>query len=70
MPSQFFTLRAEFTLRHASVPYFSGPGGITPPGGNQGAPGSQVTDLMGNVTWRPDLVQDEPRFTLALLVKL
>ena len=70
MPSQFFTLRGEFTFRHASVPYFSGPGGITPPGGNQGAPGSQVTDAMGNVTWRPDLVQDEPRFTLALLVKL
>ncbi len=70
MPSQFFTLRAEFTYRHASVPYFSGPGGITPPGGNQGAPGSQITDAMGNVTWRPDLVQNEPRFTLALLVKL
>jgi hypothetical protein len=70
MPKQFVTFRAEFTYRHASVPYFSGPGGITPPGGNQGAPGSQITDAAGNVTWRPDLVQDEPRFTLALLVKL
>ncbi|TMQ08430.1 MAG: porin [Deltaproteobacteria bacterium] len=70
MPSQFFTLRAEFTYRHASVPYFSGPEGITPPGGNQNAPGSMVTDAMGNVTWRPDLVQNEPRFTLALEVKL
>ena len=64
------TLRAEFTFRHASVLYFSGPGGITPPGGNQGAPGSQATDMMGNITWHPDLVRDEPRFTLALLVKL
>lgn len=70
MPSQFFTLRGEFTYRHASVPYFSGPGGITPPGGNQGALGSQITDPMGNVTWSPDLVKDEPRFTLAMLVKL
>ena len=70
MPSQFFTLRAEFTFRHASVPYFSGSGGITPPGGNQGAPGSQVTDMAGNVTWSPDLVDDEPRMTLALLVKM
>jgi hypothetical protein len=52
------------------VPYFSGPGGVTPPGGNQGAPGSQLTDTAGNVTWRPDLVQDEPRFTLALMLKL
>jgi hypothetical protein len=70
MPSQFFTLRAEFTFRHASVPYFSGPGGVTPPGGNQGTPGSQIVDAMGNVTWKPDLVRDEPRFTLALEVKL
>ena len=80
MPSQFFTLRFEFVYRHASVPYFSGPGGITPPGSlsgggpgtfaNIGAPGSQVTDSAGNVLWKPDLVQDEPRFTVALLVKL
>jgi hypothetical protein len=70
MPSQFFTLRAEFTYRHASVPYFSGPGGITPPGGNHGDPGSLITDAAGNTTWQPDLVQNEPRFTLALLVKL
>jgi len=71
MPSQFFTLRAEFGYRHASVPYFSGPGGVTPPGGNQGAPGSVPLDMMNNPTgWKPDLVQAEPRFTLALLVKL
>ncbi len=70
MPSQFITLRAELVYRHSSVPYFSGSGGITPPGGNQGAPGSQVTDMAGNVTWSPDLVDDEPRMTLALLVKM
>jgi hypothetical protein len=27
-------------------------------------------DAMGNVTWAPHLVQDEPRLTLALTVKL
>ncbi|MBV8759897.1 MAG: outer membrane beta-barrel protein [Deltaproteobacteria bacterium] len=64
MPTQFFTLRAEFTYRHASVPYFTGAGGVTPPGGDQGAPGSQVAG------WQPDLVRDEPRLTLAMLVKL
>ncbi|HET9627798.1 MAG TPA: outer membrane beta-barrel protein [Kofleriaceae bacterium] len=70
MPSQFVTFRAEFTYRHASVPYFTGPGGVTPPGGNQGAPGSKVVDATGRVTWAPDLVRDEPRLSLALLVKL
>jgi Putative beta-barrel porin-2, OmpL-like. bbp2 len=70
MPSQYITFRAEFVYRHANVPYFSGPGGVTPPGGNQGAPGSQITDAGGNVTWNPDLVKDEPRFTLAMMVKM
>lgn len=64
MPSAYFTLRAEFTYRHASVPYFTGPAGVTPPGGDQGAPGSRVTG------WEPDLVRDEPRITLAMLVKI
>ena len=64
MPAQYITLRAELGYRHASVPYFSGSGGVTPPGGNQGAPGSLVQG------WAPDLVKDEPRATLALLVKI
>jgi hypothetical protein len=38
MPSQFVTFRTEFGYRHANVPYWSGRGGITPPGGNNGAP--------------------------------
>jgi hypothetical protein len=69
MPSQFLTFRGEFTYRHASVPYFTGHGGVTPPGGNQGAPGSVVTNPDGS-PWAPDLVHAEPRFTLAMLVKL
>jgi hypothetical protein len=42
MPKQFSTFRFEYNHRAANVPYFSGPGGITPPGGNTGAPGSFV----------------------------
>lgn len=38
MPSQFVTFRTEFGYRHTSVPYWSGRGGITPPGGNNGFP--------------------------------
>jgi hypothetical protein len=64
MPSQYITFRGEFVYRHASVPYFAGAGGVTPPGGNQGGLGSTVDG------WSPDLVQSEPRFTLAMLVKM
>jgi hypothetical protein len=64
MPSQFLTFRIEFCHRHANVPYFAGAGGETPPGGNQGAPGSIVDG------WSPDLVTSENRITAALLVKL
>jgi len=64
MPSQFITFRSEYTYRHANVPYFSGEGGVTPPGGNTGAPGSIVPG------WAPDLRNVEKRVTFALLVKL
>jgi hypothetical protein len=63
LPKQFITFRGEFTYRHANVPYFSGPGGLTPPGGNTGAPGSAVDG------WTPDLRNSEKRVTFALLVK-
>ncbi len=36
MPKQYITFRWEYDYRHASVPYWSGRGGITPPGGNVG----------------------------------
>jgi hypothetical protein len=42
MPNQFTTFRMEFGYRHANVPYWSGRGGITPPGGNNGAPAYYV----------------------------
>jgi hypothetical protein len=63
MPSQYFTYRLEYNHRAANVPYFSGPGGVTPPGGNNGAPGSLVPG------WSPDLRNSENRITGALLVK-
>jgi hypothetical protein len=63
MPSQYITFRWEFDHRAANVPYFSGSGGITPPGGNTGSPGSLVPGFT------PDLVKDENRFDLAILVK-
>ncbi len=63
MPKQYITFRWEFDHRAASVPYFSGPGGVTPPGGNTGAPGSFVSGFS------PDLRKIENRFNLALLVK-
>jgi len=62
MPSQYVTFRLEYNHRAANVPYFSGAGGVTPPGGNTGSPGSAVPD------WYPDLVKSENRMTGALLV--
>ena len=38
MPSQFITFTLEEGYRHSDVPYWTGRGGITPPGGNNGAP--------------------------------
>jgi hypothetical protein len=39
MPKQYITWWAEAGYRHSDVPYWSGRGGITPPGGNTGTPG-------------------------------
>jgi hypothetical protein len=63
MPSQYITFRYEYNYRAASVPYFSGSGGITPPGGNTGAPGSFVPGFT------PALRKFEQRMNLAILVK-
>ena len=38
MPRQYITFRAEYDYRHANVPYWTGQGGITPPGGNNSFP--------------------------------
>jgi len=63
LPNQYITYRFEYNHRAANVPYFSGPGGVTPPGGNTGALGSLVPG------WSPDLRNSENRMTGAILVK-
>ena len=65
MPSQFVTFRFEGNYRAANVPYFSGAGGVTPPGGNVVAPAGSIVD-----GWAPDLRKSENRITIALLVKM
>jgi hypothetical protein len=80
MPSQYITFRWEFDHRAANVPYWSGPGGITPPGGNNGNPTAFVCNdgtsaalmtgcAMNGGTWFPDLRKIENRINLAILVK-
>jgi hypothetical protein len=63
LPDQFVTFRGEWNHREASVPYFAGPGGVTPVNGNTGAPGSIVPGFA------PDLRRTETRLNFALLVK-
>jgi hypothetical protein len=63
MPTQFTTFRFEYNHRAANVPYFAGSGGVTPPGGNQGSPGSTVPGFS------PDLRKRENRLNMAILVK-
>jgi len=64
MPTQNLTFVVEYIHRQSSVPYFAGPNGITPPGGNTGPIGSAVPN------WTPDLRKNEARITLAVLVKM
>jgi hypothetical protein len=82
MPSQWVTWHVEFTQRGADVPVFAGPGGMTPPGGNNGNPSEYVcmngassatTTGCGAGTgglWSPDLIKQERRWIFALMVKL
>jgi Putative beta-barrel porin-2, OmpL-like. bbp2 len=63
MPSQYITFRWEFNHRHANVPYWNGPGGMTPPGGNNGNPGVIIPGF------QPDLRKTEDRGTMSILVK-
>jgi len=84
-PSQWVTWHVEWTQRGSDVPLFAGPGGMTPPGGNNGLPQYYTCNdgtstgtatlskgLCGNDggLWTPDLVKQERRFIFALMVKL
>jgi hypothetical protein len=64
MPDDWVTWRFELDHRAADSPYFVGPGGLTPAGGNQGAAGSAVSGFT------PDLVKAENRINIALLIKI
>lgn len=61
MPNDYFTFRIEYGYRHANVPYFAGRGGTTSPDGWIDTPTS---------TWKPDLVQNEHRITVAMSFRL
>jgi len=71
MPSQYITFRSEFDHRAANVPYFSGPGGVTPTSCPTapvvenicGSPGALVPGFT------PDLKKIENRIGLSMLVK-
>jgi hypothetical protein len=71
MPSQYITFRWEFDHRAANVPYFSGPGGVTPTSCPTapivenicGSPGAFVPGFA------PDLKKIENRINLSILVK-
>jgi hypothetical protein len=68
MPTRNLTFRLEFNHRQANVPYFTGPGGVTPPGATGGVaggtPGATVTG------WQPDLSKVENRITVAMMIRL
>jgi len=85
MPSQFVTFRTEFGYRHTNVPYWSGRGGITPPGGNNGAPAQYACNdgsASGSTTlvpglcsanggvWFPDLRKGQALLSFSIMVKL
>jgi hypothetical protein len=76
MPKDWITWWTEATYRHSSVPYWSGQGGITPPGGNNGSPASCVggpaDPTTGNCTagdWFPDLRTREVVVGAGVMVK-
>ena len=79
MPNDWITWWTELTYRHSNVPYWSGPGGVTPPGGNTGSPASFVCNdgaVMGadrcageGGVWFPDLRRSEAIWGTGLMVK-
>lgn len=85
MPKQYITWWLEADYRHADVPYFSGRGGITPPGGNTGAPNQFVCGAGGSAgtsdlataylncgpagVWFPDLRRSQFTISAGVMVK-
>jgi hypothetical protein len=79
MPKDWITWWTEATFRHSDVPYWSGPGGVTPPLGNTRAPASFVCNngstigadacANGGGIWYPDLRTREVIWGAGLMVK-
>jgi hypothetical protein len=71
MPSQYITFRWEFDHRAANVPYFSGPGGVTPTSCPTAILVSNICGSPGAVVpgFTPDLKKIENRIDLSILVK-
>jgi hypothetical protein len=76
MPNEWVTFGLELVHRHASVPYFAGPGGVTSPNGygTYTSPNGNVMSLAPSgfdpSTFKPDLVQDETRIILSMLFRM
>ncbi len=79
MPKDWITWWTEVTFRHSDVPYWNGPGGVTPPLGNTGSPSSYVCNNGGVVgadncaneggIWYPDLRSREVVWGAGVMVK-
>jgi Putative beta-barrel porin-2, OmpL-like. bbp2 len=71
MPSQYITFRGEFDHRAANVPYFTGPGGITPTSCPTAPLVENICGSPGAVVpgFTPDLKKIENRINLSILVK-
>jgi hypothetical protein len=79
MPKDWITWWTEATFRHSDVPYWSGPGGVTPPLGNTGSPSSFVCSngsaagadscAQEGGLWYPDLRTREVVWGAGVLVR-
>jgi len=79
MPKDWITWWTEATFRHSDVPYWSGPGGVTPPAGNTGAPANLVCKngapmgpdfcLNEGGIWYPDLRSREVVWGAGVMVR-
>jgi len=85
MPRQYVTFWTEAVYRHSDVPYWTGRGGITPPGGNNGFPAqfacgtgaaSGTNDLATATAncgaagvWFPDLRKNQTTISAGVLVR-
>jgi hypothetical protein len=85
MPKQYITWWMEMGYRHSDVPYWTGRGGITPPGGNTGSPGQYVCGAGGSAgtndlataqancgsagVWFPDLRKGQATLSIGVMVK-